>query len=126
VARQQGLDEDAVSWVTDDYQSSPLPDRYKVALAWTDAVLDLPSPVGDDVRLAVQDEFGAEQLVELTVGVGLFRGFSKMVIALGLEPDGRPPTVMSTPDRDHLPTLGEVIADLGAKDPDAAGTSGEG
>ena len=71
-----------MSWITDDYQSSPLPDRYKVALAWTDAVLDLPTPAADDVRQAVQREFSAEELVELTVGVGLFRGFSKLPIHL--------------------------------------------
>ncbi len=38
------------------------------------------------------------EVVESMLALGLFVGFSKMMIALGLEPDGMETTVWATPD----------------------------
>lgn len=41
--------------------------------------------------------FDAGEWTELALGLGLFHGFSKMLIALGLEPDQMDTTVLPTP-----------------------------
>lgn len=45
------------------------------------------------------EHFSAAQLVELTAGVALFLGFSKIAVALGPPPD-MPTMVVPTPDWD--------------------------
>lgn len=42
--------------------------------------------------------FDAGEWTELALGLGLFHGFSKMLIALGLEPDQMDTTVLPTPE----------------------------
>jgi hypothetical protein len=42
--------------------------------------------------------FDAGEWTELALGLGLFHGFSKMLIALGLEPDEMDTTVLPTPE----------------------------
>jgi len=42
--------------------------------------------------------FTPAQIVELTAGVALFMGFSKIAIALGSAPDDMPTMVVPTPD----------------------------
>ena len=44
VARQEGLTEELVGEITDDYADSALPDRHKAALAFADAFLDAAGP----------------------------------------------------------------------------------
>ncbi len=44
------------------------------------------------------DQFDAGEWTELALGLGLFHGFSKMLIALGLEPDQMDTTVLPTPE----------------------------
>ena len=42
--------------------------------------------------------FTPAEIVELTAGLALFRGFSKIAVVLGQEPKAMPTTVVPTPD----------------------------
>ena len=49
------------------------------------------------MRADLDDHFDVDEQVELGVGLGLFHGFSKMLIALGVEPEDMDTTVIETP-----------------------------
>ena len=51
----------------------------------------------DGLAAEVTAAFDTEELVELALGLGLFHGFSKMLIALGREPDEMETTILDTP-----------------------------
>jgi len=48
-------------------------------------------------KAALVAEFDNGELAELALGVSLFFGLSKVLIALGLEPETMPTTVLPTP-----------------------------
>ncbi len=67
------------------------------ALALTDALIGLPGPLPETLKRELHEHFSDAELVELGLGVGLFLGMSKVLIALGLEPEEMPVTVIPTP-----------------------------
>ena len=95
-ARAQGLDEAACSLVTDDWRHAALPDRHRAALTLTDAFSRRGS-LDAQARRLVLDELGPHGVVELGVALVLFRSFASVLIALGLEPEAMPTTVLPTP-----------------------------
>ena len=68
-------------------------------LKLTDDIIGLPGhlEVGDLTRL--RGRFSDEAIGEVALGVGLFLGMSKVLIALGLEPKAMPTTVVPTPQK---------------------------
>lgn len=98
VARQEGLDEERVAQIGDDYESSDLTDRDKTVVRFTDAFVLDPAGVSDELRRQMSEHFSAAQIVELTLALSAFLGFSKLRIALGLEPRDMPTRVVATPD----------------------------
>ncbi len=64
-------------------------------LGLTDALLAGDDDLSPQLRAALDAHFSEAQLVELTAGIALFMGFSKIAIALGGVPDEMP--VMRTP-----------------------------
>jgi AhpD family alkylhydroperoxidase len=96
-AREGGLTEDRVDLIDDDYEASALSRREKTVIAYVDTMLHDPHGMTDELRDALRAELDAGQLVELTLGIGLFHGFSKIAVALGPPPD-MPTTVVPTPD----------------------------
>jgi hypothetical protein len=50
-----------------------------------------------EVRARFEAEFDAEQRAEIGIGLALFHGFSKALIALGCEPEEMDTTVLRTP-----------------------------
>jgi len=67
-------------------------------LAWTDAFL-APEPHADEaLRRKMLAGFTPAEIVELTAGLALFMGFSKIALALGGVPDNLPVMVQPTPD----------------------------
>ena len=66
-------------------------------LAWTDAFL-APEPQADEaLRREMLATFTAAEIVELTAGLALFMGFSKIALSLGGVPDNLPLIVQPTP-----------------------------
>ncbi len=95
-ARAAGLDEVKAGLVNDDY-ASVLSASETAALALTDALIGIPQALPDAVQSQLKAHFSDAEIVELGLGVGLFLGMSKVLIALGLEPEDMPVTVMPTP-----------------------------
>ena len=97
-ARREGLTEETVDLVRDGYEASSLPDRHKMVLRYVDAFLTDPGALPEDVRRGLLRHFRPAQIVELTAGVALFMGFSKIAVALGGLPDEIPVHEQPTPD----------------------------
>ena len=95
-ARAAGLDEDKAALVTDGY-AERLAAAEVDALRLADAIIGLPGPLHEEDVARLREQFSPAELVELSLGVGLFLGMSKVLITLGLEPDEMPVTVIPTP-----------------------------
>ncbi len=57
----------------------------------------MPSELTDAQRSELKEHFSEPEIAELTLGIGLFLGMSKVLINLGLEPEDMPTLVMPTP-----------------------------
>jgi hypothetical protein len=86
-----------VSLIDDGFESTELPERSKVALRFADRFLMDPGAPSEAESQELAAEFDAAELTELALGLGLFHGFSKMLIAMGMEPDAMDTTVLETP-----------------------------
>lgn len=96
-ARRDGLSEDLVSQIEDGFEESALSARFKLAIRYTDAFLVDPGGVGAELQAAMRAEFTPAQIVELTAGIALFMGFSKIAVVLGTVPESMPVMVIPTP-----------------------------
>ncbi|GMU79766.1 MAG: hypothetical protein AMXMBFR46_25560 [Acidimicrobiia bacterium] len=67
-------------------------------IAYTDVFLAGGHGLTDELRATMAAHFTPAQLVELTAGIALFMGFSKIAIALGTAPATMPTIVVPTPD----------------------------
>ena len=83
--------------INDDYEQSSLSARQKLVLRYTDVFLAGEGPPDAELTRAMQGEFSPPEIVELTAGIALFMGFSKIAIACGEAPESMPTTVMPTP-----------------------------
>jgi alkylhydroperoxidase family enzyme len=97
VAKQQGLTEERVDLIDDDFEHSALSDREKAVIRFTDAVL-AAARVSPELERELLTHFDEGQIVELGMGVALFLGFSKIAISLGQAPADMPTMVVATPD----------------------------
>jgi len=97
-ARKEGLTEALVDQIRDGYETSELSARQKAVLRFTDAFLS-PTPEPDaSLRREMLAHFTPAELVELTAGLALFMGFSKIAVSLGGMPESLPVNVQPTPD----------------------------
>jgi alkylhydroperoxidase family enzyme len=71
--------------------------RDKAVISYVDTMLHDPHGMTGAQRDALAAELDDGQLVELTLGIGLFHGFSKIAVALGPPPD-MPTMIVPTPD----------------------------
>lgn len=84
------LEERVVDEIRDDWRERDLEPAQKAVLGLTDALLAGEDRLSDALRAELDAHFSPEQLVELTAGIALFMGFSKIAIALGGVPDEMP------------------------------------
>ena len=96
-AREQGLSEELVEQIDDGYADSALSDRHKAVIRWADAFLTDPASIDPAIRAEIDRHLDPAQLVELTAGLALFMGFSKIAVVLGAMPDELPVMVVPTP-----------------------------
>ncbi|MCU1461652.1 MAG: hypothetical protein JWO37_1727 [Acidimicrobiales bacterium] len=82
-AKQQGLTEALIEQVDDDYLSSDLPSRYRLAVALTDQILNDPGPPAAAQQTELLDELTPAQVAELTLTVALASAFSRISIVWG-------------------------------------------
>jgi alkylhydroperoxidase family enzyme len=52
----------------------------------------------DELRAEMLEHFTPAQVVELTAGIALFMGFSKIAVSLGTAPADMPTMVVPTPE----------------------------
>jgi AhpD family alkylhydroperoxidase len=98
-AREEGLTEDLVGSISDGFEHSTLSESQKAVIRYTDVFLTAPAEITPELQADMRKYFTAEQIVELSVGLALFLGFSKIAVALGQAPQTMPTTVIPTPDR---------------------------
>ena len=98
-AREEGLSEALVAQIGAGFETSQLSDRHKAVIRFADVFLTDPCRLSDAVRAEMQRHFSAAEIVELTAGLALFMGFSKIAVVLGQEPEDMPTTVIPTPVR---------------------------
>ena len=96
-AREAGLDETLAGRIVDTYAEEDLPPSWHVAPELADRVRAHPGPHPAGLGARMDAPFPAEQQTELALGRGLVHGFSKLLIALGLEPTEMATTVLPTP-----------------------------
>ena len=84
--------------IAEGFETSALGDREKAIIRYTDVFLSGGHGLDDNLRAEMLRHFTPAQIVELTAGVALFMGFSKIAIALGSAPDDMPTMVVPTPD----------------------------
>ena len=82
----------------DGWDDSGLDARHRAALALADAYLGAGGPPSPATQERIRGELTGEEITELVVGLALFHGFSKLLIATGCEPDEMDTTVLPTPD----------------------------
>jgi len=97
VAREQGLSEDQVTEIADGYEESALSERDKTAIALTDAIIGDPRQVSPELQTRLREHFSDPEIVEMSLGVGLFMSLSKVLITLGMEPEEMGTEVVPTP-----------------------------
>lgn len=96
-AREDGLTEEQVALIDDDWAASGLSDRHKAALRLADAFLASPEPLDPATRAELERHFAPAEIVELTAALALFVGFSKITVALGTAPEVMETTILPTP-----------------------------
>lgn len=97
VAKQQGLDETQVAMIDDRHAESSLSPRQKAALAFADVFLRAEGEPPAELREQLAAEFADDELAELSIGLALFHGVSKLLITLGCEPEQMDITELRTP-----------------------------
>tara|TARA_B100001142_G_C14322917_1_gene651151 strand:+ start:1471 stop:2121 length:651 start_codon:yes stop_codon:yes gene_type:complete len=100
-----------------DALQNDLPNQWLSILAFTDHFILTPGPLPKEMKANLINSYTETELTEIALGLGLFHGFSKMLIALGREPDDMATTVIPTPtapstDLDIEITKGHPVANL--------------
>ncbi len=84
--------------IRDDYPQSDLSPRHKAVLRYVDAFLADPGALDHATRGELARHLSDAEIVELTAGIALFMGFSKIAVSLGQAPADMPTVVIPTPD----------------------------
>lgn len=86
-AREGGLTEALVDEIDDQYATSDLPRRYKLAVQYADVIINDPSGLSNSLKADLLDEFTPEEIVELTMTTAFAMAFSKAAVAWGPPPE---------------------------------------
>ncbi len=68
--------------MVDDYESSDLAERHKIALRVADAMMSQPGSISPRLHSEVHEHFSNEEILELTVDVMKWN-YQKVAVALG-------------------------------------------
>ena len=97
IARADGLSEERVAMIQDDYRDSDLTEREKLILAFTDQFLNDPKGLKNTLKAELLEMFTPQELVHLSMVVTHFSGFSRCAVALGGMPEELPIMEVSVP-----------------------------
>ena len=71
------------------------------ALMLTDRIISIPGTLTRKNDAIIKRSLSKKERAEISLGVGLFMGMSKVLIALGLEPEEMDTTLVKTPGSDE-------------------------
>jgi alkylhydroperoxidase family enzyme len=97
IARADGLSEDKVAQIDDDFASSRLSEREKLVLAFADLYLRTPDRLDQALLLQLQREFTPEQISHMAIALTTFHALSRCAVSLGGMPEHLPVTEVSVP-----------------------------
>ncbi|MFK8020855.1 MAG: carboxymuconolactone decarboxylase family protein [Pseudomonadales bacterium] len=93
VATNSGLFEEKISWIDDDFERSPLSDREKLILRFTDYYLQDPTEMMSEFKSEMAVEFSVEEISHMSIALMLFNTFSRCAVALGGMPEHELPLI---------------------------------
>ena len=97
IARADGLSEDKVAQIDDDFAASRLSEREKLVLAFADLYLRTPGRVDAALAERLRHEFTPEQISHMAIALTTFHALSRCAVSLGGKPEHLPVTVASVP-----------------------------
>ena len=97
IARADGLTEAKVAQIDDDFATSDLSRREKLALSFADVYLQHPERFDSELVAALRAEFTAEDLAHMAIALATFHALSRCAVSLGGMPESLPITEMSVP-----------------------------
>jgi len=95
VARADGLTEDKVSRINDEFADSDLSDIEKLVLAFADVYLFSPDDFPAVLMVQLRQHFSEQQICHLAISIAGFNAMSKCAVSLGGMPESLP--VMEIP-----------------------------
>tara|TARA_X000001036_G_scaffold48531_1_gene38778 strand:- start:79 stop:372 length:294 start_codon:yes stop_codon:yes gene_type:complete len=90
------VSEEKIQEVKDGYEEV-LDEKITAALLLTDQIIGASRPLERKNTVLIKRNLTREERAEISLGVGLFMGMSKVLIALGLEPEEMETTLVKTP-----------------------------
>ena len=87
VARQDGLTEEKVARIEDDFDTSDLSEIEKLVLAFADVYLRSPGSIDPQLVVRLQTHFSAEQICHMAISIAAFNATSKCAVSLGGMPE---------------------------------------
>jgi alkylhydroperoxidase family enzyme len=97
IARADGLTEAKVAQIDDDFASSALSPREKLALSFADVYLRHPERFDAGLIEALHAEFTSEELAHMAIGLVTFNALSRCAVSLGGMPESLPIMEMAVP-----------------------------
>lgn len=97
IARADGLTEDKVAQIDDDFAASALSEREKLVLAFADLYLRTPDRVDTTLATKLRREFAPEQLAHMAVALTTFHALSRCAVSFGGMPESLPVSVVAVP-----------------------------
>ena len=95
-ARVAGLSEEKIQEVKDGYEEV-LDEKITAALLLTDQIIGASRSLEKKNTVLIKRNLTKQERAEISLGVALFMGMSKVLIALGLEPEEMETTLVKTP-----------------------------
>jgi len=97
IARADGLTEDKVAHIDDDFVHSSLSEREKLVLAFADLYLRTPERVDATLAGRLRQEFTPRQLAHMAIALTTFHALSRCAVSLGGMPESLPVMEMPVP-----------------------------
>ena len=97
IARAAGLTEAKVAQIDDNFASSTLSQREKLALSFADVYLRHPERFDTGLIAALHEEFSPEELAHMAIGLATFNALSRCAVSLGGMPESLPIMEMAVP-----------------------------
>ena len=97
IAIADGLSEEKVEQINDDFQTSHLNSREKLIIEYTDQYLNDPAAISESLKIRFCAMFNEAERIHLSMAIVLFNCFSRCAVSLGGMPDQLPTMEISVP-----------------------------